>query len=175
LLAFRNCTVSNEDAIYHLREHDGYIKRSIKRHGNESFYNELLAEGRLAVVHALQVFDEAGGASLKTFIKRGIRNAIKNENRMQTKKRRLEDISVPLDEIQHKVSPIFMDNFIYKGYLYEILDKLTPEYREVLVDRFMKNMTVTEIAKKQEVCETRVYNLIQEALCSCRYKYKVKS
>jgi len=129
LILFRQCTISNEIATHYLSYHDTYIKNSIKRYGDPRFYYELLSEARLAVVHALEIFSENGGSSLDNWIRRGIRNAVRNESRAQARKRRHDTY---LDAVNSEAEEFLIedDNNVIEE-LDAILNTLTPEYREV--------------------------------------------
>ncbi len=173
MILFNQCTVPNEVAIHFLSRHAKYIENCIKKYGDPRFYYELLSEARLAVIHALQIFNEDGGSSLNNWIRRGIRNAIRNESRAQVRKRRHDTY---LDPITAEAEEFFIeDNSEVKEELDGVLNRLLPEHKEVLIDRFLVNMTTLEIAEKLNVSQTQVYNLIQKALESCRHRYMVKS
>ncbi len=172
MILFKDCTVPNEVAVYFLSRHDKYIQSSIKRYGDPRFYYELLSEARLAVVHALQIFNEDGGSSLNNWIRRGIRNAVRNESRAQVRKRKHDTY---LDTVNSEAEEFLIeDDNGAKEELDGILNKLIPEHREVLVDRFLGNMTTLEIAEKQKVSQTQVYTLMQNALRSCRHRYRMR-
>ncbi len=162
-------TVSDEEARFFLDKYGVYVGQCIKKYGNVQFFNELLSEGTLAIIQALQKFDSKAGNSLNNWIKRGIRNAIKNENRAQLRKRRFES---SIGDI--KTETFVRSNFFYREEAKDILDKLTPRHRDILIDKFLKNMTLVEIARQRQVSIAPIHILLHAALKSCRYKYKVK-
>ena len=162
-------TVSDEEARFFLAKYGMYVGQCIKKYGNVQFFNELLSEGTLAIIQAIQKFDPKAGNSLNNWIKRGIRNAIKNENRAQLRKRRFES---SIGDI--KTETFARSNFFYREEVNDILVRLTPKYRDILIDKFMKNMTLSEIARERNMSIAPIHILLHAALKSCRYKYKVK-
>ncbi len=162
-------TISDEEARFFLDKYGMYIGQCIKKYGNVQFFNELLSEGTLAIIQALQKFDPKAGSSLNNWIKRGIRNAIKNENRTQIRKRRFES---SIGEV--KIDMVARSNFHFREEVNDILVRLTPKHRNILIDKFMRNMTLTEIAQERSVSIAPIHMLLHAALQSCRYKYKVK-
>lgn len=168
-MKIKSITVSDEEARLFLSKYGMYTIQCIKKYGNIQFFNELLSEGRLAIIHALQKFDSEAGSSLNNWIKRGIRNAIKNENRAQIRKRRFES---SIGEV--KIDMVARSNFHFREEVKDILTTLIPKHREILIDKFIKNMTLSEIAKDRNTSIAPIHILLHSALQSCRYKYKVK-
>lgn len=162
-------TVCDEEARFFLDKYRTYIGQCVKKYGSPQFFNELLSEGALAIIQAIQKFDSKAGNSLNNWIKRGVRNAIKNENRAQLRKRRFES---SIGDI--KTETFARSNFFYREEVKNILDKLTPKHRDILIDKFLKNMTLIEIARQRQVSIAPIHILLHAALRSCRYKYKVK-
>ena len=161
-------TVSDEEARFFLAKYKTYIGQCVKKYGSPQFFNELLSEGALAIIQAIQKFDSKAGNSLNNWIKRGVRNAIKNENRAQLRKRRFES---SIGEV--KIDIVAKSNFHIREEVNDILLKLTPKHRSILIDKFMKNMTLSEIARERNVSIAPIHMLLHAALRSCRYKYKV--
>ena len=168
-MKMESITVSDEEARFFLSKYGMYVGQCIKKYGNVQFFNELLSEGTLAIIQALQKFDSKEGNSLNNWIKRGIRNAIKNENRAQLRKRRFES---SIGEV--KIDMVARSNFHFREEVNDILVRLTPRHRDILIDKFMKNMTLAEIARERNVSIAPIHILLHAALRSCRYKYKVK-
>ncbi len=174
MLGFKQCVVSNEDAERYIRQYENYAVRFLKRYGWPQYKDELLTEAKLAIIHAVQEFDPDKGKSLDKWIKYGIANAILNERKaLLYKDRRF----VPRDELFFHNCPTTargeptidqIDEIKY------ILTEISDKYREVLSDRFLKQLTLEQMASAYDCSTNQIAVAIRKALKSAKYPYRIK-
>ena len=133
-----------------------------------SGYNTALTKDEIenciynAVWNALDKFDESKGAKFSTFLHRGVRLQCQkrlNFNRRYKSTQYYED----------SVSSRFNSNFKNQIYSQELKHELRDEIEncedpDILHDRFYKNMTLTEIAKKKNTSYETIRNKIKKNL-----------
>ena len=174
MLGFKQCVVSKDDAEEYVEQYENYAKRFLKRYGWPQYRDELLAEAKLAIIHAVQEFDPVKGESLDKWIKYGIVHAILNERKsLRYKDHRF----VPRDE------PFFHNcSATDHGYpsvdeideVKQILSRISNEHRKILSDRFLKQMSVEQIANQYDWSIDRVSTAIRKALKSAKFRFRIK-
>ena len=174
MLGFKQCAVSNEDAEKYIKQYESYAIRFLKRYGWSQYRDELLAEAKLAIIHAVQEFDPDKGKSIDKWIKYGIANAILNERKtLWHKDHRL----VPRDESFFCNCPTTVHGYASLDEIDEvkqILLRVSDEHSKILSDRFIKQLSLEQMANSYNWSTSRVAIAIRKALKSAKYPFRVK-
>lgn len=174
MLRFKQCAISNEDAEKYIQKYKNYIMRFLKRYAWLQYQDELLAEARLSIIHAVQEFDPEKGQSLDKWIKYGIANAILNERKSLWHKNKrivLRDESFFYNYPTTKHGSLSIDNI---DEVKHILSRISKDHSKILCDRFIRQLSLKQIAKQYDWSTERVVIYIYKALRSAKYKYRIK-
>jgi RNA polymerase sigma factor (sigma-70 family) len=178
-----------------LKKFEPWVKLSAVRYGRAGVPHEDLCQiGRLAIVRALPLWDEAKGASLFSWLRVAIRNAMVGAIRQERKGAQGQRdvmgemfMTMSLDEgidgedlTLHEIigsfeepNDVFLERFVWDS-----LDKLSPVERFIVELRVLEGQTLKQTAKqlnKAQLCKItpeRVRQIQVEALEKLREKVK---
>lgn len=115
-----------------------------------------------AVWNALDKFDESKGAKFTTFLHRGVR--LQCQKRLNFNKR-YKTTNYYEDSVCSKFNPNVKNQAYSQDLKYELKDEIENcEDPDILYDRYYKNMTLTEIAKKKNTSYETIRNKIKKNL-----------
>lgn len=121
----------------------------------QSFRDDFLQEGRLAIWTALNNFDASRGAKLTTYVNVVVRNYLLNY--VRSMKLYENERNIPFDEEQYLVDFDPIEN----------MDELIQDYgadahRVLLTDYFIEGLTQQEVANKNGVSQQWVSNVVSK-------------
>lgn len=115
-----------------------------------------------AVWNALDKFDESKGAKFTTFLHRGVR--LQCQKRLNFNKR-YKTTNYYEDSVSSKFNPNIKNQAYSQDLKFELKDEIENcEDPDILYDRYYKNMTLTEIAKKKNTSYETIRNKIKKNL-----------
>ena len=115
-----------------------------------------------AVWNALDKFDESKGAKFSTFLHRGVR--LQCQKRLNFNKR-YKTTNYYEDSVSSKFNTNIKNQAYSQDLKFELKDEIENcEDPDILYDRYYKNMTLTEIAKKKNTSYETIRNKIKKNL-----------
>ena len=115
-----------------------------------------------AVWNALDKFDESKGTKFTTFLHRGVR--LQCQKRLNFNKR-YKTTNYYEDSVSSKFNPNIKNQAYSQDLKFELKDEIENcEDPDILYDRYYKNMTLTEIAKKKNTSYETIRNKIKKNL-----------
>ena len=137
-------------------------------------WDDVVSEGCLALMDALGRYDQTRGASVRTFVERRVRGAVKDylrrqdlsvhHRRYQKRKGRPEDPPARLDSRLARRLRARPVDYVTQLYALELLRRLPVRERRVVFEGFWRGRPHREIAPRLRVNASRISQLQTRAL-----------
>lgn len=169
----------NELAFFH--QFEGVIFGVLKQltiHPQSAYYDDLTQIGRLKLVESYEKFpddpfDEEHQGRFVGFAFTRIRWGIIDEIRKQALREQREQIwDESFDHTLSNSDDCLLDNTIENEWFQEVLAPLKEEEKRLVIDLCLHNLTITAIAKKEQVSRKTIYkrrNHIKQSLQKTMY------
>lgn len=133
------------------------------------FDADSIAEGYLVLANVMSSYDSTRGASLKTFLITALRNCYMKHITKQRSRLPL----IYLEDNKLACLAFSESNKYYEVQMFatELIDTLEEEDRRLLEMKFVKEISVEEIAKILKISESLVYKKVQQVLEKLNARY----
>lgn len=133
--------------------------------------DDLVQEGRIALIQAVDSFDDSRGASLSTWILCGIKNALLNVARDAGRDVTLHGLQESFDQVQLEncaIAPSPADQVEAKLLTEQVLPYVPTRQRQALELHFLHDLSKTEIAQRMNISLQRAGQLISDGLANLK-------